>query len=221
MKRFSLRYNLLTSKLDQLWFPFAFFGVFVIIGILRGENYIVDTTRAYLGAVIPLLGGIMASYSVLEDPSLELRFATPVSTLQTMLERLLPSFLIEAFFALAYQLFAAAFGADLASMYGLWGNLQIAWMVPTISLMALGFFTAIVAAKSTIGALFAGMVWLVELVAREWFLASDIGKYFLVYMSIFYPDNPALRNNQFALVWLGLILFMAAWVLLKKQERYI
>src|SRR5512141_1093043 len=100
MKRFSLRYTLLTSRLDQLWFPLAFWVLFVFIGIIRGPEYILDTSRAYLGTVIPLIGGIMAAYAVLDDPALELRFATPVSAGQTMLERLAPTFCIQVFFAL-------------------------------------------------------------------------------------------------------------------------
>jgi hypothetical protein len=73
MKRFSLRYLLLTSRFDQLWFPLAFWALFIVIGIIRGPEYILDTSRTYLGAVIPLIGGILAAYAVLDDPSLELR----------------------------------------------------------------------------------------------------------------------------------------------------
>ena len=77
MKRSSLHYCLLTSRLDQLWFPLSFWVLFAIIGLIRGPQYILDTSRAYLGAVLPLIGGIMAAYAVLDDPALELRFATP------------------------------------------------------------------------------------------------------------------------------------------------
>jgi hypothetical protein len=220
MKRFSLRYLLLTSRFDQLWFPLAFWVLFIVIGILRGQEYILDTSRSYLGAVIPLIGGIMAAYAVLDDPSLELRFATPVPTEQTLLERLVPILLTQVFSALAYQLFAYLLYVDF-SMYGNWFAVQLIWLVPTLSLMALGCLTAIAAAHTTTGALLAGMVWIVELVARSWFAGNKIGQYILVFMSPLMPDHPALRANQLALVILSIALFLLGWRLLHQQERFI
>ena len=166
MKRFSLRYTLLTSRFDQLWFPLAFWLLFVIIGIIRGPEYILDTSRAYLGAVLPLVGGIMAAYAVLDDPSLELRFATPIPASQTLLERISPTFIIQVLCALTYQVFAFALGADFAPMFGNWFYVQAVWLVPTLSLMALGCLTAFIAAQTTTGAVLVGLVWIVQLVAR-------------------------------------------------------
>ncbi len=40
MKRFSLRYILLTSRFDQIWFPLAFWVLFVLIGIIRGRSVV-------------------------------------------------------------------------------------------------------------------------------------------------------------------------------------
>lgn len=221
MKRFSLRYTLLTSRFDQLWFPSAFWMLFIIIGILRGQEYILDTTRAYLGAVVPLIGGIMAAYAVLEDPALELRFATPIPAAQTLLERLIPTFLIQTFWALTYQGFAFCLNADFTSAYSSWGDVQLSWLIPTLSLMTLGCFAALALVHSTAGAVLTGMVWIVELVARGWFAVNAIGKYFLVFMSPFMSDHPALRANQITLFGLSLVFLFAAWMLLRRQERYI
>lgn len=221
MKRISLYYLLLTSRFNQIWFPLAFWILFMIIAIMRGEAYIVDTTRAYLGAVIPLTGGILAAYAVLEDPALEMRFATPVAAVQTLVERLLPTFLVQVFFALSYQLFAIALKADFSIIFSSWSALQLAWLIPTVSLSALGCFVALAAAQPTTGALLAGMIWIVELVARSWFAGSKIGQYFLIFMSTFMLDHPALRANQIILCVLSLIFFLASWAFLRQQERYI
>ncbi len=220
MKRFSLHYTLLTSRLDQLWLPLAFWALFVIIGIIRGPQYILDTSRAYLGAIVPLVGGIMAAYSLLEDPSLELRFATPISAAQTLLERLVPTFLVQACLAFAYQLFALSLHVDF-SIFGNWGGVQLTWLTPTLSLMALGCLSALAMAQATGGALLAGMVWLVELVARGWFAYSPVGQYFLVFMSSLMPDHPALHANQWTLMILSVTFFLLSWRLLHRQERFI
>lgn len=220
MNRFSLRYLLLTSRFDQLWFPLAFWVLFIVIGILRGQAYILDTSRSYLGAVIPLIGGIMTAYAVLDDPSLELRFATPISAAQTLLERLVPIFLLQICSALTYQLFAYLLKVDF-SMFGNWADLQLTWLMPTLSLMALGCLSAIAAAHTTTGALLTGMVWIVELVARGWFAGNKVGQYFLVFMGPLMPDHPALRANQLILLLTAIAFFISSWTLFRRQERYI
>jgi hypothetical protein len=220
MKRFSLRYILLTSRFDQLWFPLAFWALFVIIGVMRGQEYILDTSRAYLGTVLPLIGGIMAAYAVLDDPALELRFATPIPAAQTLLERLTPAFIIQIVCALTYQVFALGLGVDFSSAFGNWINVQLIWLVPALSLVALGCFSALAAAQTTTGALFVGMVWIVELVARGWF-ADNTGKYFLVFMGPLMPDHPDLIANYVSLSILSLALLFVAWALLHRQERFI
>ncbi|MBK9924843.1 MAG: hypothetical protein IPP66_06065 [Anaerolineales bacterium] len=220
MKRFSLRYTLLTSRFDQLWFPLAFWALFVIIGIMRGPEYILDTSRAYLGAALPLVGGIMAAYAVLDDPSLELRFATPIPAAQTLLERISPTFIIQVLCALTYQVFALTLSVDFTPMFGNWLNVQLIWLVPTLSLMALGCLTAFVAAQTTTGAVLVGLVWIVQLVARGWF-ARNSGKYFLVFMTPLMPDHPDLIANQLTLLSLSIVLFLIGWRLLQRQERYI
>lgn len=219
MKRFSLRYTLLTSRFDQLWLPLAFWALFVIVALIRGPEYMADTTRSYLGAVIPLLGGIMAAYAILDDPALELRFATPISAAQTLLERLAPTFFVQVASSIAFQSFAFFMNTDF-SVFGGWVNVQLAWLLPTLALMAFGCLTALLAAQTIIGAVFAGMVWLVELVARGWF-AGNAGKYFLIFMGAFMPDHPDLSANYISLFALTLIFLFIAWVLLQRQERFI
>jgi hypothetical protein len=219
MKRFSLHYTLLTSRFDQLWMPLAFWILFIIIGLIRGPEYMTDTTRAYLGAVLPLLGGIMAAYAILDDPALELRFATPITAARTLLERLSPAFWVQLICALTFQLFALSFHADF-SIFGNWIDVQLAWLLPTLALMAFGCFTALLAAQTIIGAVFAGMVWLVELVARGWF-AGNAGKYILVFMGSLMPDHPDLAANQSSLFAISFVLLFGSWKLLHRQERYI
>lgn len=70
-----------------------------------------------LAVIIPPGGGILAAYALLDDPTLELRFATPVGSAQMLFERLAPTFVVQAFFALVYQLFALALGADFSTAF--------------------------------------------------------------------------------------------------------
>jgi hypothetical protein len=219
MKRFSLCYSLLTYRLDQLWFPLAFWALFAVMSLLMRvrDLYI---ARAYLGCAIPLVGGIMAAYAVLDDPALELRFATPVRPAQTLLERLDLIFLVQAVCAFGFQALCLALGVDL-SILGNWFAVQLAWLVPTLALMALGTAGSLMAAQTTTGAFLVGIAWIVELIARGWFAANRIGRYFLIFMGALMPDHPVLSTNQASLLALAALLFVAAWALLHRQERYI
>jgi hypothetical protein len=220
MKRFSLRYALKTYKLDQLWLPLAIFLLFVLICLIQtGTPQFMNIARAYLGTAIPLLAGILAAYAVLEDPALELRFATPIPASRTLLERLGLIFVIQTGFALLFQAIILVVGGDF-SMYQNVLFLQLAWIIPTVSLMMLGCTCSLLAANSTIGALMVGMVWLVELIARGWF-AENFGKYFLVFMGALMTNHPDLIANQISLSGISIALFLSSLVLLRRQERFI
>jgi hypothetical protein len=220
MKHFSLRYCLLTSRLDLLWFPLSLWMLFAIIAVIRGPEYILDTSRAYLGAVLPLIGGIMAAYALLDDPSLELRFATPVPAAQILLERLVPLFSVLLGCASTYQVFARLLGADFAPVFGAWANVQLIWLVPTLWSMAWGCLIALAAAQTITGAVLVGLVWIVELVARGWF-AGNVGKYVLIFMGPLMPDHPDLIANYITLSALTAAFWLMAWALLRRQERFI
>jgi hypothetical protein len=220
MKRFSLRYCLLTSRLDLFWFPLSFWALFVAIGVIRGPEYIVDTSRAYLGGVLPLIGGILAAYAVLDDPALELRFAAPVPAAQTLLERLAPLFGVLVTCAACYQVFAVFMGADFVPLYGDWTRLQLIWLIPTVWSMAWGCVVSFAAAQSITGALLAGLVWIVELAARGWF-AGNAGKYVLIFMGPLMPEHPALSANYMTLSALAAAFLLITWALLHRQERFI
>lgn len=221
MKRFSLRYSLLTYRFDQLWFPLAIWALFVVICLfLQRSDQVMNTTRGYLGAALPLIAGILAAYAVLDDPTLELRFATPISAGQTLFERLSLILVVQAVSALSFQVFVLALGGDFSVLGTVW-DVQLAWLVPSLALMALGSLGALLAAQTMVGALLIGVVWIVELIAREWFAAQDGWRYLLVFMSALMPDHPFLRGNQLALVLLAALLFVAAGLLLRRQERFI
>jgi hypothetical protein len=220
MKHFSLRYNLLTYHFDQLYLPAAFWVLFAIICLFRMRpEYLLDMAQAYLGAVVPLIAGIMGAYAILDDPALELRFAAPARAERFLLERLGLILVIQAFCALTFQAFVLALGADLSPVGDALG-LQLAWLIPTLSLLTLGCLGSLLAAQTMSGAFAAGLTWLIELLARGW-LARNSGKYFLVFMGALMPDHPDLIANQITLFALSIVFLLAAWALLHRQERYI
>lgn len=220
MKHFSLRYNLLTYRFDQLYLPAAFWVLFAIICLFRMRpEYLLDMAQAYLGAVVPLIAGIMGAYTLLDDPALELRFAAPARAERFLFERLGLIMVVQTICALAFQAFVLALGADLSPL-GTVFQVQLAWLIPSLSLMTLGCLGSLLAAQTMSGAFAVGLTWLIELLARGW-LARNSGKYVLVFMSALMPDHPDLAANQIVLITLNMGLLLAAWALLRRQERYI
>ena len=220
MKRFSFKYTLLTYRLDQLLFPLAFWAFFVILTLLfsnKAQNF--NIARAYIGVAVPLIGGIMAAYAILDDPAIELRFATPIRAAQILFERTVLIFIIQAVSALAFILFALLIGVDFTPL----GNsihLHLAWIVPTVSMIALGTFGAILGAQTMIGSFLVGLVWIIEIIIRDG-MAVNNWKYAYLFMGIFAPEHPDLWSNQIALFALTAAFLFFTWLLLHKQERYI
>ncbi|MBN1872868.1 MAG: hypothetical protein JXA33_01450 [Anaerolineae bacterium] len=213
-------YTLLTYRLDQLWLPAAFWALFIIIVLFRLEPEAkFNMTRAYLGTVIPLIGGIMASYAVLDDPVLELRFTTPTRAGQLLGERLGLTLIIQIICALSFQGLALILGIDLSPL-GNWGAIQLAWLIPTLVLIALGCTGSILAAQTMMGAFLTSFIWLMEVLARNW-LAQNNGRYILIFMGVLMPTHPSLGMNQWTLITLTCICLGITWGLLHHQERYI
>lgn len=220
MKRSSLRYALSTYRLDQLYLPASFWALFAIICLIRGTTeYGLDMARAYLGTVVPLIGGIMSAYAILDDPALELRFAAPARAGSFLAERLGLIFAVQTICALIFQAFVLALGADLSPV----GNaftVQLVWLIPTLALMGLGCMGSLLAAQTMTGAFLVGLTWLIELLARGW-LARNNGKYVLVFMGALMPEHPDLVANQITLFVISIVFLLTAWALLHRQERYI
>lgn len=220
-RSFSLRYMLLTYRLDMLWLPLAFWALFLIIAwMIKGEPASFPVTVAYMGVALPMIGGIMGAYAMLEDPALELQFAAPRPAWLMLLERLGAILALTTLCAVSYQLVLTLLGIDLSSLGSLAAR-QLAWLVPTLAMTALGAATAFANRQSVAGAAFVGMIWIVQLLLRDWFLSDPWGRYLLLLMGSNYPDNPALCGNQVTLFVLAMLLLAAAWALLLHQERYI
>ncbi|MCL5952305.1 MAG: hypothetical protein M1132_11390 [Chloroflexi bacterium] len=221
VKSWSLRYLLLTYRLDQLWLPAAFWALFAVMAvILRGGDQVYNLARGLIGGVLPLLGGIMAAYVVLDDPALELQFATPSPAHETLIERLGLTFVIIAITALSYQLFLMALGVDLSRWTDPW-SFQLTWSVPSLVFLALGSAAAFALGNCVSGAMLVGLVWIVEFIVRDWFLGDRWLQYVMVFMALIAPEHPNLRANLIVLSALAALLFVLAWALLKKQERYL
>jgi hypothetical protein len=219
----SLKYSWLTYRRDQLWFPLAFLALFVVLSLILGKPAVqFSLARGYLGFIVPLVGGILAAYAVLDDPAIELRFSTPVGAAETLFNRLGLILVVQAACALFFQLFLLALRIDLSPLGGFLAVQRI-WFVPTLALAALGCAGSLAGAQNVVGAVLVGTVWLVELMMKGWFQAN--ARHAFLFLGVFLPNRPELAPelalNQSVLFAASLILLFFSWVLLHRQERFI
>jgi hypothetical protein len=215
----ALKYSWLTYRRDPLWFPLAFLALFIVILLILpnpGGRY--SIARAYLGFIVPLVGAILAAYSVLDDPALELRFSTPVGAGQTLLARLGLILGVQAACALGFQLFVGALGIDLSPLGSLF-RVQLIWFLPTLCLAALGCAGALAAAQTAMGAFLAGAVWLIQLIMNSWLRLN--ARHMFLFLGVIAPDHPDLAVNQSVLFAVSMALLLVSWALLRRQERYL
>jgi hypothetical protein len=207
----------------MIWFPVALWALFaIIIVFLKNGNGSdpANTGAAFLGAVLPLIGGILSAYCVLDDPSLELHFASPRSMASLLLERWGLILAMLTVTSILFQVYLAAIGIDLSAYGSLW-RIQLAWLVPCLATIALGSFMAFALAQTTFGALAVGLVWVFEVLARSWFAYDPVARYFYLFLGIHIPDHPQIFLTYACLLALTALFTLGGWALLKKQERYI
>jgi hypothetical protein len=208
-------------RTNQAWLPAAFWALFaLLILFFRTNPGWVDTTRGFLGTVLPLLGGILAAYAVLDDPALELILSAPISAGRLLAMRLSPPLLLITAAATTFQLFLLVLGFDLRIL-GSPISFQLSWLIPTLTLAALGAAVSFASRQCSAGALAVGAVWIVQLIARGWFLRREAVGHLYLFLGIFRPRDPRLPLNRIVLTTLAAALFATSWLLLKKQERYI
>ncbi len=216
-----LRYHLRIYRREHLALPGGLWALFaIIVGAMHADARAYEAADAFLGFVLPLLAGILASAAIVDDTALELQLAAPRAPWRILLERLALLFGIVALAAAAFQLYLAALGVDLSAL----GNVltrQLVWLLPGLALMGLGSLVALVAVQGTAGALFVGLVWLMQLLLRNWFAASWWGRYVFLFMRARYPTNPYLAANELCLLGLAVLLTAAAALALQREERYL
>lgn len=219
MRRGALRYAWRTHRRELVWFPVAFWAALIVILLMmRAPDIRFAIARAYLGFLVPLVGGILAAYTVLDDRALELRFSTPTTAAETLLTRFALMLGVQTACALSFQLIALAVGVDFSPL-GNVASVQASWLVPALSLGALGTTGALAGAHAATGAFLAAAVWLVQLLMKSWLLANAPSVY--LFMGVLEPGRPDLLKSQLILILMSAALMTLSWRLLHRQERYL
>ena len=216
-----LRYQAAIFRREQIYLPVGITGMFfVVVAMFRADAKSIEIAGDYLGAVLPLLAGILACGALVDDPVLELQLAAPRAPWRLLLDRLLVVVGIVAVTAISFQALVALMGVDLARL----GNpavRQLAWLVPTLAMMGLGTVASLAFVRGTGGAMLIGALWIFQVLFHGLMGSHPTAKYVFLFMGALAPDDAALHANQGCLLLASLLAVALGSMLLKKEERYI
>jgi len=215
-------HHLRIYRREHLWFPLAVWALFaLVVGFMHrdgGRAY--DTANAFLSTVLPLAAGVLSASAIVDDNALELQLAAPRAPWRILVERLALLLAIIAVAAAAFQGYLAFLGVDISGLGSVTAR-QSVWLVPSLALMGLSSLAALALVQGTAGALFTGVIWIMQVMARGWFIASPWGRYLFLFLGGFCPGSPDLLANQACLVALAIAFVVAASLLLRQEERYL
>ena len=216
-----LKYSSRTYQANQIWLPCILTALFMlVIGLFSKYLRPLEVSSAFTGVVLPLMGGTMAAYSTLDDPCLELHFSTPRSALTMLMNRFILILSVLSICSVVFQIFVHQIGLDLSSFGSIWQR-QLNWLIPCLGYTSIGFFAAYTSTQSNSGAIAVGLVWILQVVAREWFLMTPIANLFFMFTGALYPLASTISASQSA-IWILSVAFLgASWRFLLRQERYI
>ncbi len=214
------RYSLRAHLAGQLWLPAAIWALFIFLVLTQPDYKAKEIAVTFPVVVMPLLAGITAGYALLDDPALELQFASPVSAARMLLRRVGGQLAVVAVLVVLFQVVCAAAGLDLSG-YGSLLMRQVFWMVPCLALSALGCALTLAFSQTTPAVLLISIVWLLQLFLRHWIIDHIPVRYLFLFTGLFFPQHPQANTNQITLASITVVLFFTSWLLLQRQERYI
>jgi hypothetical protein len=217
-----LRYAMKTYRKEQFWMPPAFLAFFCILtAFFLEDGRASSMATAFLGYMLPLITGILASSPILSDPALELHFAAPISAWRLLVARYVVLLAVILATGFIFQGCMALMGVDLAYLGNFWQR-QLVWLVPSLAMLALGCFTALAFKQATSGSVFTGGLWIFELTLRGYLLSKPLLRNVVLFMGATFPmGGRMLVENQITLTLMGAVLLVLSVFLLKRQERYI
>ncbi len=217
-----LSYALKTYRKEQFWMPLAFLVLFLILtGFFLKEGRASSMASAFLGYMLPLISGILAGSSILSDPALELHFAAPLSAWRLLVARYRVLLVVIIITSLIFQGCMALMGVDLTYLGNFWQR-QLVWLVPSLTMLAIGCFTALAFKQAASGSVFTGGLWIFQLTLRGYLLSKPILRDTVLFMGASLPKGGSmLVENQISLTLVSIVLIILSAFLLKRQERLI
>jgi len=213
--------ELLIYRREQLWLPAGLWALFALLMAFFAEDWrAIEVAGGFLSIVLPLVGGLLVASTVVDDAALELHLTSPRPPWRLLVERSALVLGIVAASALAFQAYLLVMRVDLGHLGDPLGR-QLAWLVPTVALMSLTNVVALAAAQATVGVLLGGVVWLFQLICRDWFATNPWAVYAFLFLGGLGPHDDHLFANRVCLLALAAVFTIAGAQLLRREERYL
>ncbi|MBI9047348.1 MAG: hypothetical protein JEZ06_22865 [Anaerolineaceae bacterium] len=215
-----LNYSFQAFQKDHFWLPLALMALFLIIIMMISDSEKYNAARAFIGFTLPLISGGLASYAFLEDQALEMQFTMQRALWKLILERLGIILLITILTAVIFQICAHFLGISLSPLGNIFKR-QLVWLIPCTTTLVLGGWASLMGRSSSAGLSVIGGIWIIQLLARGWFIRDSIFRNILLFYGVMDPFGTPLLANQLVLISITILLLLLSYFLLQKHERYI
>lgn len=165
---------------------------------------------------IPPVAGLAAAQLIAHDPAKELHLAVVRPYRRTLLLRL-------ALFGL-WTLLVTAAVCMAASRTCYWlvtrqvPQDQLTWLAPVVWCIGLGAALALALRSTVASSAILGMLWLGELLLRDYFLGNAVLQKMFLFLTIVEPQAAYWLANRLTLVGMGLVLLVGTALLLRNNE---
>jgi hypothetical protein len=179
-----------------------------------------EVNRQLAGALellLPLAGGVAATFAVLQDTGLELQLSMPRPYRLALLARLLVSIAVTSAVAFGCTAFLW-FSGRLPAPGGL-AAAQLVWLAPTLWLAAAGSLVGAALRSPAAGAGLLAIGWLLEEVKHDSFLETAGLQPFFLFATTFAPGASFWLANRLVLLGSSLLLVATWWLLLGSPQR--
>lgn len=197
-------------------------ALLALVAILAGASGFspAEVNRQLAGALellLPLAGGVAATFAVLQDSGMELQLSLARPYRLALLARLLVALAATSAVASGCTAFLW-FSGRLLAPDGL-AAAQLVWLAPTLWLAAAGALVGAALRSPAAGAGLLAIGWLLEEVKHDSFLETAGLRPFFLFATTFAPGASFWLANRLALIGASLLLVATWWLLLGRPER--
>lgn len=177
-----------------------------------------ELSRFVMESGTGLIAGMLASSLIVGDPALEVAMTTRTGIYRVLTWRYLLMCVFLLLASAAYLSYTLVLKTVYAQQQSLLYFLLL-WLAPVLAMSMLGLFFAILTRSAALGAVIAALPLMIDLFVHDELLNIAGYRPFFIPFTIWAHDASDWWLNRFVLVGIGLLLALACWWWLRREER--
>jgi hypothetical protein len=177
-----------------------------------------ELSRFILESGAGLIACMLGSTLLVNDAALELLLASRQGCWKIVIERTLLLWIILSVIAVCFVGWTSALGIQYSSYDTPW-RLFCMWFVPTWLFTMLSLMASLLAKNSSMGGVLSGILLLLELIMKDFFLNTSSLLLIFVPISMWKPDSHLWWSSRALLFGLGALIVLGIWRWIRREEH--